>query len=199
MSVKQHNSRQMYKFNQTATFLQSLSPEMRQWLRKITRDQDQSGQNRREKIELAEYRKNVAEAKLEKQRVREQKQQAATREIDEITPILATTTLEYRASRPKGSKDYLNIAEITKQLKWHKRNGAKDVIPAAENSWGKREEKLTLLKVAIDQYNLSQSESLQGEGGSAGTEIEEDLPEVTVDDLETFEEDGYNSEELYYR
>ncbi|KAJ3830598.1 hypothetical protein F5880DRAFT_1468091, partial [Lentinula raphanica] len=54
MSLVQHNSCQMYKFNQTSTFLRNLSPEMRQWLRKITREQDGSGANRQKKLDLAE-------------------------------------------------------------------------------------------------------------------------------------------------
>ncbi|KAJ3973309.1 hypothetical protein EV361DRAFT_843701 [Lentinula raphanica] len=199
LSVKQHNSRQMYKFNRTSEFLRTLSPEMRQWLWKVARKEDESGRNRLEKIKLAEHRKDVAEEKLQKQLANEQRRQAAVRAIDDITPILAITTLDYRASRPQGTQDYLKVDEITKQLKWHKRNGAKDVVPAAESSWGKREDKLILLKSAIEKYNLAQHELLQSRGSIETTIDDGDLPEVTIDDLEAFCDNGYDSEEDYYR
>ncbi|KAJ3965434.1 hypothetical protein EV361DRAFT_1019676 [Lentinula raphanica] len=196
MSLVQHNSCQMYKFNQTSTFLRNLSPEMRQWLRKITREQDGSGANRQKKLDLAEFWKDVADTRVEKQRVQNEKRQAAIQAIDNINPILTLTAFDYSASLPPGSKEYLTVAEITKQLKWHKKNGNKGSVPLTESSWGKREDKLKLLRSAIEDYIAS---------GNVGPVVEEegehveDIPDIRTQDLEVFQEDGYDSEDDYYR
>ncbi|KAJ3966005.1 hypothetical protein EV361DRAFT_954476 [Lentinula raphanica] len=199
MSIVQHNSRQMYKFNQTASFLHTLGPEMCQWLRKITREQDGSGTNRQDKIKLAEYRKQVSDTRVEKQRVQQEKRQAAIQVIDDTIPILTLTSFDYLSSQPQGSKDYLNIAELTKQLKWHKKNGVKDSVLPTESSWGKRDNKLQLLRTAIMKY-IECAEGLQKEQADISREGEnEELPDITPEDLEACDEGGYDSEEDYYR
>ncbi|KAJ3965351.1 hypothetical protein EV361DRAFT_810856 [Lentinula raphanica] len=195
MSIVQHNSREMYKFNQTSTFLHSLSPEMRQWLRKITREQDTSGANRQEKLKLAEHWKHVADTRVEKQRVQNEKRQAATQAIDSITPILTLTAFDYLASLPHGSKEYLTVADLTKQLKWHKKNGIQGSVPLTESSWGKREDKLKLLRSAIEKYITSDASN----SSIPNEEEHEDIPDITPEDLEVFQENGYDSEEEYYR
>ncbi|KAJ3736743.1 hypothetical protein DFJ43DRAFT_989255, partial [Lentinula guzmanii] len=64
ISIPQYNARKMFKFNDTSAFLHSLSPDLRRWLRKVTRSQDASGSNHQEKIQLAHYRENVAEERI---------------------------------------------------------------------------------------------------------------------------------------
>ncbi|KAJ3754314.1 hypothetical protein EV360DRAFT_86941 [Lentinula raphanica] len=199
MSIVQHNSRQMYKFNRTATFLHTLNPEMRQWLRKITREQDSSGANRQEKLKLAEYRKDIADTRVEKQRIQTEKRQAAVQAIDNVTPILTLTSIDYLSSLPHGSREYLTVAELTKQLKWHKKNGIKGSVPTTESSWGKREDKIKLLRSAIEVYITSEQSVIDlGDNLEEGEHIE-DIPDITPEDLEVFQENGYDSEEDYYR
>ncbi|KAJ3862512.1 hypothetical protein EV359DRAFT_65570 [Lentinula novae-zelandiae] len=66
LSLTQYNAQQMFKFNQTSAYLHTLNPAMRQWLRKITCTQDASGDNHRERIQMAQHCQEVAEKKIEK-------------------------------------------------------------------------------------------------------------------------------------
>ena len=186
----------MYKMNGTSEFLHTLGPEMRKFLRKVTRTQDASGASHNRRIQLAQFREKVAEDKTNKQNARMEKHAAAAREIDAVSPILAVTELDFRATKPKGSDGYLTVAELTKQLKWHKVHGIKEALPTAEKNWGNRGEKVELLHTVIERYIEA-----RGFGGStekASEEPEED-PEVSAQDLEDFDSDGYNSEEDYYK
>ncbi|KAJ3714575.1 hypothetical protein DFJ43DRAFT_1215363 [Lentinula guzmanii] len=171
ISLSQYNSRQMYKFNGTSDFLQSLSPEMRRWFRKITRRQDSSGINRQEKLKLAEHHQKVAEARTKKDQTNAAKRLAAEQEIDAIIPILTLTELESRLL--KGVDRYLTVNDLTRYLKWHKKNGI----------------------AAIERYLEART---SGDFVNAEVEGEEDHPEVTVEDLGG-NSDGYDSEEEYYR
>ncbi|KAJ3845161.1 hypothetical protein F5878DRAFT_571952 [Lentinula raphanica] len=198
MSITQHNSRQMYKFNQTSTFLHSLTPELRQWLRKITREQDNSGANRQEKLKLAAYRKHVADTRVENQQILNERRQAAIQAIDSITPILTLTAFDYHASLPQGSKEYLTVGELTKQLKWHKKNGREGCVPSVESSWGRREDKLKLLRSVIEEHVTHEASQTGLRDIPEEGEPNEGVPDITPEDLECFQEDGYNSEEEFY-
>ncbi|KAJ3987892.1 hypothetical protein F5890DRAFT_1404170 [Lentinula detonsa] len=190
ISLSQYNSRQMYKFNGTSDFLQSLSPEMCRWLRKITRRQDSSGINRQEKLKLAEHHQKVAEARTKKDQTNAAKRLAAEQEIDAIIPILTLTELESRLL--KGVDRYLTVNDLTCHLKWHKKNG---IAGAVTVLGGKRDEKIQLLCAAIERYLEART---SGDFVDAEVEGEEDHPEVTVEDLGG-NSDGYDSEEEYYR
>ncbi|KAJ3847622.1 hypothetical protein EV368DRAFT_50851 [Lentinula lateritia] len=196
ISLAQYNARKMYKMNRTSEFLRNLSPEMRQWLRKVTRRQDASGSNRQQHIQLAKYRQKVAEDKTRKQEEQAQKRAKAAREIDAISPIQTVTELDFRVSLPVGSNGYLNVSDITKQLKWHKVYGAKDAITTVESKWGKRPQKLILLRSCIEMLVHARASVSSEE--STSVEEEDDL-EITVQDLEEFDSDGYDSEEDYYK
>ncbi|KAH7871431.1 uncharacterized protein C8R40DRAFT_1054680 [Lentinula edodes] len=195
ISLAQYNARKMFKLNQTAEFLHSLSPEMRQWLRKITRTQDASGSSRQQRIQLAEYRQQVAEDKTQKQQERMERHRKAAREIDAISPIQTVTELDFRTSLAVGSSGYLTVPEITKQLKWHKIHGVKEAITTVESKWGNRTEKLKLLHSCIEKFVDARASIVLSEGPRE----EEEDPEVTVQDLNDFDSDGYDSEEDYYK
>ncbi|KAJ3858573.1 hypothetical protein EV359DRAFT_87525 [Lentinula novae-zelandiae] len=149
---------------------------MRQWLRKVTRRQDASGSNHQQRIQLAEYSQKVAEDKTRKQEEQAQKRAKAAREIDAISPIQTVTELDFCVLLPVGSNRYLNVSDIMKQLKWHKVHGAKDAITTVEMH--------------------ARASVLSEESTSV---VEEDDLEITVQDLEEFDSDGYDSEEDYYK
>ncbi|KAJ3813876.1 hypothetical protein F5876DRAFT_73497 [Lentinula aff. lateritia] len=86
---------------------------MRQWLRKITRTQDASGDNHRERIQMAQHCQEVAEKKIEKDTERKEKRQAARNAVDAVRPIFALTEIDYRASRAQGTAGYFSVPEIT--------------------------------------------------------------------------------------
>ncbi|KAH7871962.1 uncharacterized protein C8R40DRAFT_1053615 [Lentinula edodes] len=196
LSLTQYNARQMFKFNQTSAYLRTLNPAMRQWLRKITRTQDASGDNHRERIQMAQHRQEVAEKKIEKDTERKEKRQAARNAVDAVRPIFALTEIDYRASRAQGTTGYFSVPEITMQLKWHKQHGIKGAVPQVESSWGKRDEKVQLLRAAVEEYNSAHaSESTEEPEDLA----EETIPDITVEALDEFDSDGYDSEEEYYR
>ncbi|KAF9017490.1 hypothetical protein BDP27DRAFT_1440481 [Rhodocollybia butyracea] len=197
MTLAQYNAQKMYKLNQTSEFLRRLSPEMHQFLRKITRTQDASGSSRRQHIQLAEHRQNVAEARTEKQAARAEKRAATVRDIDVIVPILTITELDFRVSKAAQSDGYFTVADITKQLKWHKVHGVKGAIPMVETQWGtRREDKIKILRAAIDMFVDSQASNVPTE---VDPNKDEPDPEVTVQDLEDFDSNGYDSEADYYK
>ncbi|KAJ4501707.1 hypothetical protein C8R41DRAFT_928430 [Lentinula lateritia] len=198
MSLDQYNARQMYKFNQTSAYLHTLSPEMRQWLRKITRTQDESGANRQERIHMAQHRQEVADKRITKDLERREKRQAAAKAVDAITPILALTELDYRVSRAQGTAGYFPVPEITLQLKWHKQHGVKDAVPQTESAWGKREEKMRLLRSAIEKYADANASRCMGEPVEGRLSNEEEILDVTVEELDGFDSECYDSEEDYY-
>ncbi|KAG5647074.1 hypothetical protein DXG03_001444 [Asterophora parasitica] len=99
-------------------------PETRQFLRKITGTQDASGKNRQEKIQLAKYRQEVAEKKMEKSRVRKAKVDAAADALAKVKPLLTITELEDACSLPRGSAGYVTVADLDLQLNWHVKYGA---------------------------------------------------------------------------
>ncbi|KAE9385516.1 hypothetical protein BT96DRAFT_840599 [Gymnopus androsaceus JB14] len=196
MTVAQYNARQMFKFNQTSSYLRSLSPQMRQWLRKITREQDASGASRKEKIQMAEFRQKIADERLEKQRIRKAKEAAAAEAVNRTTPILTLTELEYRSSCSLGSTGYMKVDEINLQLKWHQEHGAKGAVPRLG---GNRNDKLRILQEAVEKFieaHISEHPNVP-ELGEAGEE--DDIPDVTVEDLDGFDSEGYDSEEDYYK
>ncbi|KAJ7649623.1 hypothetical protein FB45DRAFT_730809 [Roridomyces roridus] len=203
LSVVQHNSRQMYKFNNTSEYLRALGPEMRKFLRKVTRQQDESGASRAMRIKLAKHRQAVAEENTEKDRVRAAKVQAARDALEEVAPILTITELH---------TDYFTVADITEQLRWHaefgapeSRKGKKKRAPkqaeseeAPTKTKATRETKFQSLEQAVEQYISSglPRDPLGRLGTSWEAEkMEDSLHElVTVDDL-----DGYDSEGDYYQ
>ncbi|KAJ4471188.1 hypothetical protein C8R41DRAFT_905573 [Lentinula lateritia] len=85
---------------------------MCQWLRKITRTQDESGANRQERIHMAQHRQEVADKRI-------------------------TKDLERREKQAQGTAGYFPVPEITLQLKWHKQHGVKDAVPQTESAWAK--------------------------------------------------------------
>ncbi|KAJ3804129.1 hypothetical protein F5876DRAFT_83723 [Lentinula aff. lateritia] len=149
---------------------------MCQWLQKVTCRQDTSSSNCQQCIQLAEYCQKVAEDKTRKQEEQAQKCAKAACKIDVIPPIQTVTKLNFRISLPVGLNRHLNVFDIMKQLKWHKIYGAKGAITTVEiharaSAWS---EESTLVK-------------------------EEDDLEITVQDLEEFDSDGYDLEEDYYK
>ncbi|KAJ3852630.1 hypothetical protein EV368DRAFT_64750 [Lentinula lateritia] len=199
LSLVQYNARQMYKFNQTSSYLHTLSPAMHQWLRKVTRTQDASGVNRQEHIQMAQYCQEVAEKQTEKDAERKEKRQAAVRAVDAVKPILTLTELDYRASRTQGTSGYLPVSEITMQLKWHKQHGVKDAVPQTESTWGKCEEKRRLLRSAIEKYTDANASRCMGQPVEGTLSDEEEIPDVTVEELDGFNSERYDSEEDYYK
>ncbi|KAJ7200031.1 hypothetical protein GGX14DRAFT_572464 [Mycena pura] len=163
MSLHQHNSRAMYKFNQTSDYLRALGPEMRAFLRRITRRQDASGETRAKRVELATHRQKVAHQNFEKDRVRKERAQAAREALDRITPILTVTELAYGFSQPSKSKDYLTVKAIDDQLGWHQTFGAPG-MPKFKKEWGStRADKYKTLLAAVDRYITSkQPRDIQG-------------------------------------
>lgn len=110
-------------------------------------------------------------------------------------PILTITDLDFCVSKAARSEGYFTVAEITKQLKWHKLYGVKDAVPTVENQWGtKREHKIQLLHSTIEKF-IEAKASVPG-SMEGFEEVEED-PEVTAQDLQAFDSDGYNCEEDY--
>ncbi|KAJ4477651.1 hypothetical protein C8J55DRAFT_515169 [Lentinula edodes] len=141
---------------------------------------------------MAQHRQEVAEKKIEKDTERKEKRQAARNAVDAVRPIFALTEIDYRASRAQGTTGYFSVPEITMQLKWHKQHGIKGAVPRVESSWGKRDEKVQLLRAAVEEYNSAHA--------SQSTEEPEDLAEETIPEaLDEFDSDGHDSEEEYYR
>ncbi|KAE9392032.1 hypothetical protein BT96DRAFT_1000732 [Gymnopus androsaceus JB14] len=175
MSLAQYNSWKMYKLNRTSEFLHSLSPKMRKFL---------------QKSHVHKTRRDLAIRST----ARAEKRAATACEVDTTSPILTITEFDFRVSRPIRSEGYRAMADIIKQLRWHKANSVKGFIPTAENQWGNRQEdKLKLLRTAIEKLIEAKASV------PPSTEEEEEDPEVTVQDLEAFDSDGYDSKEDYYK
>ncbi|KAK7015369.1 hypothetical protein R3P38DRAFT_2431054, partial [Favolaschia claudopus] len=118
------NARQMFKFNKTSEYLRKLSPALRKFLRRVVRKQDGSGANRESKLLLARYKKEGAEAQMEKTRKRVAKKQAASDAIDRVVAILTVTEVEHLANLPRGAPEgYYTVALIDAQLDWHAKYG----------------------------------------------------------------------------
>ncbi|KAJ7189687.1 hypothetical protein GGX14DRAFT_382964, partial [Mycena pura] len=151
MTLSQHNARAMYKFNGTSDYLRKLGPGMRAFLRRITRQQDASGDNRRQRIEIATSRQDVALRNIERDRIRLEKVRAARDALDRLAPILTLTALEYAYQLTPKSKDYLTIKVINEQLEWHKTYGAPG-MPKLKKDWGSnRDTKYATLKAAVTE------------------------------------------------
>jgi hypothetical protein len=208
IALDTHNSRQMFKFNATGAYIRSLSPALRKFLRKITRRQDASGDNRRTKLALARYRQNVAEKKQADATAKAQKKKAAEDAIDAVIPLLTLTEVEHACALPARSSGYMTIPLIDLQLDWHRKYGtddAKEFIPKAHTNEkrGKRDGRCVLWQRAVDSYIAKECPrelipSSDGpEATSEGDEMDEE--EVTVGDLgsDTDSADLYSEEEYY--
>ncbi|KAF5387971.1 hypothetical protein D9615_000852 [Tricholomella constricta] len=218
ISLEHYNARKMFKFNGTSEFLRKMGPEMRAFLRRVTRTQDASGANRQMKLHLAKHRQETAEKKLEKSRVRKAKENAAADALAQVIPTLTITELEYMCSLPRGAAGYATIAALDLQLDWHIKHGAVasiskkgpqpeppsklPVIPNGKQARGDREAKINLLRAAVESY-------LEHKHDRAPVPIQEgstDAPEdeysdkecLTVDDLEAYNEE-VDSEDDYYQ
>jgi hypothetical protein len=66
LSLVVHNSRQMYARNGTAAYIKECSPAIRRFLRRMARQQDESGANIRERREIVKVRKAAANKRAEK-------------------------------------------------------------------------------------------------------------------------------------
>ncbi|KAJ3736744.1 hypothetical protein DFJ43DRAFT_1149804 [Lentinula guzmanii] len=117
----------------------------------------------------------------------------AANAIDSVSPILSLAEIDYRTSSSHGSPGYLTVADLTLQLRWHKKHGIRDLIPTKESSWGRREDKIMLLKSAVEKYNDLHASTVDHSRGE-----EEEEPEVTVQDLQDYNSEEYDSEEDYY-
>jgi len=191
ISLVQYNARKMYQANRTSGYLRSLSPAMRKFLRKITREQDSSGAVRAVKIKMAKHRQDVAQANIKKDTEKRAKAQAAADELARHQPFLTLTEFDFVCSIPPRGQGYLSVELLTKELKWHWEFGISECIPKQMSQWGNRSDKITLVRVAIERY-LALKES----GGTTGPSDEDNYEpekEVTVEDLEE-----YDSEEEYY-
>ncbi|KAJ3774381.1 hypothetical protein FB446DRAFT_639948 [Lentinula raphanica] len=195
ISIQQYNARKMYKMNSTSSFLRTLGPDMRKFLRKIARTQDASGSNHQQQVQLSQYRQSLAEDKTKRQQIRVEKRAQTAREIDAITPILTLTELDFHVSSPVGSSTYIAVSDLTKQLRWHKVHGVGGAITTAESKWGNRAAKITLLHACIEKFITAHTENNDSQDH---LEDERD-PEVSAQDLEEFDSDGYDSEADYYR
>jgi hypothetical protein len=196
MSLVQYNSRQMYKFNDTSEYIRSLSPEMRKFLRKVTRRQDESGANRETKLALARHKEQVSIAKAAKARADAEKMQAEIDEINRVHPVLSSDELDFLLSEPRGSASYVSVQKLNMQLKWQKRYGVKEVVTGSVDSWGNRDAKIALLRTAISACNTAgiTGNNLNNFIHNLNEEEEQELdPEVTLEDL-----DAYESEDDYY-
>ncbi|KAF9003189.1 hypothetical protein BDZ89DRAFT_901335, partial [Hymenopellis radicata] len=121
ISLAQYNARKMFKFNNTSEYLRKLGPKMRAFLRRITREQDASGANRKAKLDLAKYRQETAEKKIEKERVRKERAKAASDAIVQVSPLLTITEVEYACSLARGAAGYVTVPGIDLQLDWHRK------------------------------------------------------------------------------
>ncbi|KAJ3758726.1 hypothetical protein EV360DRAFT_70070 [Lentinula raphanica] len=155
----------------------------------------------KERLSLQSIKKmlQMPDARVEKQWIQNEKWQAAIQVVNNVTPILTLTSFDYLASLTHRSKEYLTIAELTKQLKWHKKNDIQGPVPITESSWEKQEVKVKLLRFAIEVYIMSKR-LIPGLGDIPEEEKHmEDIPDITAKYLETFQENRYDSEEEYYR
>ncbi|KAF8142938.1 hypothetical protein K438DRAFT_1463577, partial [Mycena galopus ATCC 62051] len=66
LSLSVHNSREMYARNGTAAYLKQCSPGMRKFLRRVTREEDNSGSNARARRTIIQTRKVAADARATK-------------------------------------------------------------------------------------------------------------------------------------
>lgn len=100
ISLVQYNARKMYQANKTSEYLHSLSPAMRKFLRKITREQDASGSVRAVKMKMAKHRQDVAEANIKKDAEKRAKAQAAADELARHQPFLTRMEFDFACSIP---------------------------------------------------------------------------------------------------
>ncbi|KAF8059554.1 hypothetical protein FPV67DRAFT_1709185, partial [Lyophyllum atratum] len=217
ISLEQYNARKMFKFNRTSEFLRKLGPEMRQFLRKVTRTQDESGANRRTRVTLAKHRQETAETRIKKTQVRMQKQTAAAHALSQVVPILTVTELEYACSLAPRTAGYLTVDAIDLQLDWHIQKGAiapipknkgdpleestLPVIPRGKQARGNREAKCNLLRAAVASYLEHKHVADPGtvsQGCGDDREHDDDDVECTLEDLEEYDHD-VDSEEEYYQ
>ncbi|KAJ8080896.1 hypothetical protein PM082_017731 [Marasmius tenuissimus] len=192
MSLIQYNSRQMYRINRTHEYIRTLSPEMRAFLRRITRQQDESGANRESKLALARYKQQVVLDKAEKDRAAAEQKQAAIDELNRVSPILTVGELNFHIQEPRSSELYLSVAKLDMQLKWQWMYGVKGVVSGSIDSWGKREAKIDLLRAAIVQCNQKEI-TVENYTQRFEAEEEESNVEITIEDLE-----AYDSERDYF-
>ena len=192
MSLVQYNARQMYKINRTHEYIRTLSPEMRTFLRRITRQQDESGANRDSKLRLARHKEQIVVDKVEKDRVTAEQKQAAIDEVNRVSPILTIDELDFRLGEPRASELYMSVAKLDMQLKWQRMYGVKGIVTGSIDSWGKREAKIDLLRTAISCCN-EMGITADNFGQQLMEEEEGSDLEITVEDLE-----AYNSEDDYF-
>ncbi|KAJ7620336.1 hypothetical protein FB45DRAFT_1033014 [Roridomyces roridus] len=96
LSIHQHNARQMYKFNNTAEFLRSLSPDMRKFLRGVTREQDASGRGRAQRVQMATHKQEVTMENTQKDAAKEERKRKAREELEKVVPLLTITEFSFR-------------------------------------------------------------------------------------------------------
>ncbi len=149
MSIPQFNTRKMYKLNETATFQQQMTPEQRKALWKTTRQQDESGDNRKEKLEQVKHMQKVSEEKTKKDKVHDEKARLAAEAIAKVTVILDLTVLEQAFNLPSQAPGYLKVLDIDLQLDWNLQYNSVNTIPKAKSAWGTRDNKFRFLKDAV--------------------------------------------------
>jgi hypothetical protein len=200
ISLSVHNSREMYARNRTAAYLKKCSPAMRKFLRRVAREEDDSGANARARRAIIQVRKVAAEVRAEKAAQNLTRKKARAEKQARVVPILTVTEAEYRAALPSRTDGYLKVEEIDAQLQWLHDHGV-SCVPKVKNQRGKgRAERITLWLRAVSEYVAS--------GADRSPEVDEDnvpdedihLDEETaiLSALEEEFDNGYDSEEDFY-
>ena len=88
MTEVTYNSRTLYRQNNSAEFITSLSEDTRLFMRKRARENDESGKEAKRKKEIALHEQHLAELKKTKDRQKEKKQKAEQAYYTAYKPII---------------------------------------------------------------------------------------------------------------
>jgi hypothetical protein len=126
LSLRQHNSRRMYKVNGTRDFIKyAMSKEDRTRLRRISCMEDSSGlEQQRRKLQAA-YDRQTAAKRREEQAIRGAKRLAYNAILDGIMVVRDLNALD-------DSRCKLTVKAIDHQLAWHRRRikqGGRGLVP----------------------------------------------------------------------
>ncbi|KAJ3845663.1 hypothetical protein EV368DRAFT_90322 [Lentinula lateritia] len=93
----------------------------------------------------------------------------------------------------QGTTNYSPVSEITIKPKWYKQHGVKATVPQTESTWGKYKEKIRLLRSAIEKYADANASQYMGKPVEGRLSNEEEIPDVTVEELDGFDSEGYDT------
>ncbi|KAF8057049.1 hypothetical protein FPV67DRAFT_1677808 [Lyophyllum atratum] len=147
-TVSYLNARTKYKMNDTKNFMQSkLGATDLAFVQKRAREQDASGEDRRQRQTQALHDQNMVAVKRTRDDDIHRKREEFEREIDAVVPLLNVNTLRAKLH----DRTFTNTL-IIQQVNWHRRY-SKAVILRSLVAKMKREDKLTHLIVLAEAYN----------------------------------------------